>query len=198
MFSKAKLLGIAARTAPKAPMYELTYTEITLEHGVGTDFRGKPSRRQVTVMTRDSWEAACRELEIEGLGWSNRRANLLVDGVDLEGTTGYDLHVGDAILTITGETTPCPVMEKVHPGLLKALEPNWRGGVTCRVRRPGRIAVGCDVRLTRSVVRQKAWVAYMATGRFGKRCLRQIAFAALRLLGKQKPASVSHDFVGSQ
>src|SRR5918996_1635179 len=117
MSAKARLLGIAARKAPKAPMFELTSTEITMENGVGTDFRGKPGRRQVTVMTLSSWEAACRELGVEGLHWTTRRANLLIDNVELEGKTGYDLHVGQAILTITGETTPCHVMEKAVPGL---------------------------------------------------------------------------------
>jgi MOSC domain-containing protein YiiM len=51
---------------------------------------------------------------------------------------------GDVILQITGETKPCSRMDEVVPGLRKALESNWRGGVTCRV------ICGGDLRLNES------------------------------------------------
>jgi len=91
-------------------MEEVTAARITVESGVNGDARGKPGRRQATVISRRAWEAACTELGVAHLPWTTRRANLLVDGIDLRGKIGYDLRVGDAILTISGETRPCQVM----------------------------------------------------------------------------------------
>jgi MOSC domain-containing protein YiiM len=41
-------------------------------------------------------------------------------------------------------------MDKQHEGLRKALTPEWRGGVACRVLRGGDVAVGDDVALLRA------------------------------------------------
>ena len=105
---------------------------ITVESGVNGDARGQPGRRQVSVITRDAWEAACSELGVAHLSWTTRRANLLVDGIDLRGKIGYDLRVGDAVLTISGETRPCEVMERAYSAaenrLPRALEPRARLG----------------------------------------------------------------------
>ena len=57
-----------------------------------------------------------------------RRANLLVAGVDLAGTIGRVLRIGDLRLEITGETKPCHQMDDAVDGLRAALEPDWRGG----------------------------------------------------------------------
>ena len=43
----------------------------------------------------------------------------------------------------------CRVMDALHPGLSKALAPDWRGGVSCRVIAPAEIRVGAAVQLTR-------------------------------------------------
>ena len=49
-----KLLGIAIRRAPHAPMEEIDAIDVTCEHGLENDSRGKPGRRQVTVMSQES------------------------------------------------------------------------------------------------------------------------------------------------
>ena len=149
-------------------MEEVAAARITVESGVNGDARGKPGRRQATVISRRAWEAACTELGVAHLPWTTRRANLLVDGIDLCGKIGYDLRVGDAVLTISGQTRPCQVMEQAHPGLMAALRPEWRGGVTCRVRRAGDVAVGSEVILTRNVMRQLTWVSSHHARRFLK------------------------------
>ena len=74
-----------------------------------------------------------------------RRANLLVDGLDLAGTTGRVLRVGDLRLEITGETKPCHQMDAAVDGLRDALGPDWRGGVHGVVLGDATVRVGDPV-----------------------------------------------------
>jgi len=164
------------------PMRETVAARITKAQGVGSDARGKPGPRQVTVLTRAGWEAACAEIGIGYLPWTMRRANLLVDGIELKGKVGYDLQVGDAVLAITGETRPCERMSQAQPGLRAALEHDWRGGVTCRVVRSGNVANECAVVLRRSVLRQAARIAYLRARRLVK-AGRRLASGLARRLG---------------
>jgi MOSC domain-containing protein YiiM len=119
---------------------------VTLDAGIEGDLRGRPGPRQVTVVARESWAEACRVLGRE-VAWTARRANLLVEGVTLERATGRVLRIGGVELEITGETEPCSRMDEAAAGLRAALEPEWRAGVTCRVRRAGAIATGDPVTL---------------------------------------------------
>ena len=134
-----KLLGIAVREKSRGPMLEVTSADVTRGRGVLQDFRGKPGRRQVTVLSVESWKATCEELG-QQLPWTTRRANLLVEGIDLCETTGSRLWIGDVVLQITGETDPCSRMDEAVPGLREALTPEWRGGVCCRVINNGAIS----------------------------------------------------------
>ena len=143
-----RLLGIATRPATQVPMVEATRARISEAAGVEGEFRGKPGKRQVVVVGREGWEAACRELGVE-LDWTLRRGNLYVEGVDLRDSRGAQLRIGGALLQVTGECDPCWVRDKQHEGLRKALTPEWRGGVACRVLRGGDVAVGDDVQLVR-------------------------------------------------
>ena len=140
----ATLIAIALKTAPRTPMKVIETARITTTAGVDGDARGEPGGRQVTVLCRDAWRDACDELNVE-LPWTFRRANLLVEGIPLFESTGKQLRIGDALFEITGETEPCGLMDAQHTGLLKALEPHWRGGVCCRVLAAGDISVGDTV-----------------------------------------------------
>ena len=142
----ATLLNIAIREASRAPMILHEARDVGLVTGLEGDFRGRTRSRQVTVLSREAWAGACAELGTE-LPWTTRRANLLVEGLDLEGTAGQRLHVGTVVLEITGETRPCDRMDEAHEGLRAALTPGWRGGITCRVVTPGRVQAGDAVRL---------------------------------------------------
>ena len=141
-----KLLRIASRQRSRSPMELHDERAITLESGVEGDLRGRPGPRQVTVVARESWTEACRELGRE-VPWTARRANLLVEGVSLEKAVGRVLRIGEVELEITGETEPCSRMDEAASGLRAALEPEWRAGVTCRVRRGGKVAAGDAVTL---------------------------------------------------
>ena len=120
---------------------------ITQEHGVEGDCHGQPGPSQVTVVSEVGWRAATTELGAE-LSWTLRRANLLIGGVDLFDTTGMKLRLGDVVLEITGENEPCWLMDKQHRGLRKALTPEWRAGIACRVLHSGTIKIGDQVGLT--------------------------------------------------
>jgi MOSC domain-containing protein YiiM len=136
-----KLAGIARREEKRAPMQTLQRAEISTETGVARDFRGKPGARQVTVISARAWRDACNELQ-QDIPWTTRRANLLVDDFDLPRTIGAVLAVGPVRLRITGEVDPCSRMEEQCPGLRAALQPDWRGGVSCTVLQGGTVTIG--------------------------------------------------------
>jgi MOSC domain-containing protein YiiM len=141
-----RVLAIARREKSRAPMEEIESASVTTEAGVEGDSRGNPDERQVTVLTRESWQAACDELGKQ-IPWTTRRSNILIEGMRIEGQLGKTIRIGDLALQITGETDPCNRMEEQVAGLRQALTPDWRGGVTCRVMSSGQIAVGDAVDL---------------------------------------------------
>ncbi len=141
----ARLEGIAWRAEARAPMQLREECEITLNAGVHSDTRGKPGPRQVTVLSMDTWQEVCAELG-EDLPWTTRRANLLISGLRFcPGDVGRQIRIGEVVLEITGETTPCARMDAQREGLTGTLRPAWRGGVCCRVVHGGTIAVGAPV-----------------------------------------------------
>ena len=131
------VIGISTRIKSRAPMELFASAKVSFEHGVGNDFRGlKRNGRQITIMSLEGWEAALLDLG-KDLHWTTRRANILVKGIDLHNTTGEVLKVGSFLVEITGELIPCHRMDEQMAGLTKALTPNWRGGVTCKLLREG-------------------------------------------------------------
>lgn len=144
------LAGIARRDARRAPMQLLDAAEVTVAAGIIGDCKGlKFRRRQVTVLAAEAWEAACRTLSAD-LPWTARRANLLTKNVVLPRARGARLRVGGLLLEVTGQTYPCRRMDEVAPGLLKALAPDWRGGLTCTVLEGATIRIGDPVEILSS------------------------------------------------
>jgi MOSC domain-containing protein YiiM len=135
------LVGIGRARELGAPLEEMTSASISLERGIEGDARGMKHGRQVTVLFRDGWGDACRDVGVE-LPWITRRANLLLANLDRPREAGGLLRIGDAELQITMETRPCDLMERSYTGLRAALGPDWRGGVCCVVRRGGEIKLG--------------------------------------------------------
>jgi MOSC domain-containing protein YiiM len=172
-----KIAGLAMRPAKRAPMCELVTAHVARATGVANDFRGRPGKRQVTILCRAAWTDACAEIGKQ-LPWTTRRANLLIEGLDLRNTTGWDLRIGSVLLTITGETTPCSRMDEACPGLKDALVSSWRGGVTAFVARAGQISLADEVTLERSLARQLAVISYL----FARQVARRLG-AALRAVG---------------
>ena len=57
---------------------------ICVEAGLAGDSKGaRFPLRQITVLAREAWEAAAAALGDPDLPWTVRRANLLVEGVEL-------------------------------------------------------------------------------------------------------------------
>lgn len=146
-----RIAGIARHAFPKGPMETIDHARVTLEGGIAGDFRGtmkgKPHKRQVSLIEAGDW-AAAMDLVGHNIPWEQRRANLLVDGLDLPQVAGKRLRIGaDVVLEVTVETEPCERMEALAEGLRAALTPDWRGGICTMVIAPGEIAVGDEIRI---------------------------------------------------
>jgi MOSC domain-containing protein YiiM len=100
--------------------------------------------RQVTILVRERWDDLMRELGAN-LDPAARRANLLVSNLDLLDSRGRILRVGACRLRVGGETRPCDRMDEALPGLRRALERDWSGGVFAEVLDTGDISVGDPV-----------------------------------------------------
>jgi MOSC domain-containing protein YiiM len=132
--------GIAVRDASRAPMQAQQQVEVTLQQGIVQDYRGT-GLRQVTFLDARQWQEVLGELGVE-LPWYTRRANVLVEGIDLPATVGWRLQVGACRFAIGGETTPCQRMDELQPGLRRILTPALRGGVWGKVLQGGALSVG--------------------------------------------------------
>ncbi len=100
--------------------------------------------RQVTLIDLERWRQSmdtfCADLDT-----SARRANLVVEGLDLFDSQGRTLRIGAARLFIRGETRPCERMDEALPGLQNAMRERWGGGVFAEVVEGAEIAVGDEV-----------------------------------------------------
>ena len=62
-----------------------------------------------------------------------------------EGERGSILLVGGCRLRILGETRPCDLMDRFHPGLQEALRDHWGGGAYAEALDSGTISIGDSV-----------------------------------------------------
>jgi MOSC domain-containing protein YiiM len=141
---RVEAIAIAAKK--RGAMEPVDVAEVTVAKGITGDARGHLPGRQVTLLFADGWDDACRELG-EALPWTTRRANVLVGGMDAPARIGARLKVGSTLLEVTEETKPCQLMERAAAGLRKALAPDWRGGVCCKVLEGGTFTTGDAVEL---------------------------------------------------
>jgi hypothetical protein len=89
------LLAIARKARKRAPMEELERTRISVQEGLQGDYRGKPGRRQITILFAEDWKAAVAGLD-ESAPWIVRRSNLLVAGVANPKIAGGVLAIGQS------------------------------------------------------------------------------------------------------
>ena len=147
------LNGVARHHEPKGPIETVEAVPVTAAEGVQGDFRGglvstKPGcKRQVSLIERESWDAAAAETRCP-LEWWNSRCNLLAEVLRLPRKVGAKLRIGGTLVVqIAGECNPCARMEALHAGLRAAPISDWRGGFLARVIADGEIAVGDEIRI---------------------------------------------------
>lgn len=140
-----KVLNVYLRPSSRTPVRDVAEAKALPGKGLEGDHAGG-GRRQVTLLAREAWEAACAQLGIE-LDPGARRANLLIEGVDLADSRGRTVKVGGVRIRITGETKPCQLMDDTHLGLRDALVPDWRGGAFGELLDAGVIRPGDAVEL---------------------------------------------------
>ena len=127
-----RIVAIAVRTERNGPMREIDRATVHEGHGLEGDLPTEADRG-VTLLSREQWDEVTSELGAD-LPWYTRRANVLVEGVEMAALLDQTVRLGEVQLQITGETQPCGLMERQHEGLRQALVPECRGGVHGRVR----------------------------------------------------------------
>ncbi|MEM7561720.1 MAG: MOSC domain-containing protein [Pseudomonadota bacterium] len=136
------LKAIAIKNRSRVPMQSISSAKITVASGILGDFRGSQLNRQITILSETAWHKTCESLNVS-LPWTARRANLLVDDVEFDQHyVGRTITIGAAQLIVTEETVPCSNMDAQQPGLTQALMSDWRGGICCKVIKPGEIEIG--------------------------------------------------------
>ncbi len=135
--------ALYVRPSKTVPAKPLSSALLIAGKGVEGD-HAAPENRQITLIEKQCWEDACRDLGVE-LDPAGRRANVLLDAVSLASSVGRRIRIGKCVVEVVGETTPCARMDKFHQGLREALKPDWRGGVFGRILEGGEIAVGDPV-----------------------------------------------------
>jgi MOSC domain-containing protein YiiM len=117
----------------------------TLVAGSGmTGNADQGGKRQLTLIDLDRWHELMDRFGAD-LETSARRANLVIDGLDLFDARGKTLRVGPTRLIIHGETRPCERMDEALPGLPEAMRERWGGGAFAEVIEGGEIVVGDEV-----------------------------------------------------
>ena len=124
-----ELLEIWLKKLHGEPMISLTETDVIAGEGIAGSAKEPGTKRQVTVLSKESWESATESIG-KFVNPKERRANFIVSGIDLEETIGKILQIGELKIEVTGETVPCKLMNEVSEGLRDALTPEWRGGIT--------------------------------------------------------------------
>jgi MOSC domain-containing protein YiiM len=134
-----RLRGVAFRPTDGDPMTELQECHVVAGHGIDRENR-KPGKREVTLLSSEAWADTCRDLGTD-LPWHARRANFLIEGLDLGALLGRTISIGNVQVHIHGETKPCGIMDQTQDGLRLALVPECRGGVF------GEVIIGGVVRV---------------------------------------------------
>jgi MOSC domain-containing protein YiiM len=141
----AEVLAIWIKRAHGGVMDAVDVATLVAGSGVeGSANQG--GRRQITIIDEAAWGRACSDVGVE-VDPKERRANVLVRGVELEGTRGQVLRIGSCRVLINGETRPCNLMDDAQPGLRSAMGPEWRGGVYGEILDSGQIRIGDQVEI---------------------------------------------------
>lgn len=142
-----RLLAIFLRPASRLLVRSVTRALAVAGAGLEGD-HARGGRRQVTLLAREAWERACHDLGA-GVPPEARRANLLLEGVDLGACFGKSLQIGDdVVVEVLGENRPCELLDgKDRIGLCAALRADRRGGAYGTITTGGVLEVGAPCRV---------------------------------------------------
>jgi MOSC domain-containing protein YiiM len=136
----ARVLHLFVKPGHRMEMRPVTGVTAVQGKGLEGDAAFGRARRQVLLVD-------LQNLTDLGLHPGDVRENVTLDGLPLDRlVTGSHLLVGEALLEITDECTPCERMDEIQPGLQAQLR--GRRGVLARVVRGGSIRLGDSARIT--------------------------------------------------
>ncbi len=145
-----QVLAIQRKEKTRGELEAIDTANISIEKGIEGDARGVLKNAQITLVSKEAWDAAMAHLKpARDVSWAERRANIFVDGMEFNESKGARLKIGDVELEVMSETDPCHMMDAAYEGLREALTPDWRGGARTRVITGGTINVGDTVTMVR-------------------------------------------------
>lgn len=142
--NEGQLKAIWIKRVRRGTMDAADSVELIAGRGIA-DNADQGGRRQVTILEQRVWNNLMKQFD-SNLPPSVRRANLMVEGIDLTNTSGRILRIGSCRILVSGETKPCERLDQSLPGLKAAMEGNWAGGAFGEVLDSGQISVGDLVR----------------------------------------------------
>jgi MOSC domain-containing protein YiiM len=134
-----EIVAIWIKPAHRLPMKRVDEAELVAGQGIAGN-ANQGGWRQVTVIDEESWHQATEELG-KDVDPAARRANIMIRGLDLEGTSGRKLVIGGCVVHIRGENPPCRLMKEMQ----EPLRARWRAGVFGQIVQGGTIRVGDQV-----------------------------------------------------
>lgn len=143
-----RLTWIGLRPAHRQPLAAVDQAEVLLGSGLAGDhYPGKgDGKRAVTLIQAEHLDAVAAMLGLPCITPMETRRNLVVAGLNLRALKGRQFQIGEALFEMTGDCAPCARMnENLGPGGFQAMR--GHGGITARVLRSGRIAVGDAVQV---------------------------------------------------
>jgi MOSC domain-containing protein YiiM len=136
----SEVILIWSKRFKRGPMDRIESAELVAGRGLrGNANQG--GKRQLTIITEAAWDEAQEAMGM-AVDPSERRANVMIRGIDLEQSSGKLLKLGACLIRILGEVKPCVKIERAVPGLRDALRPRWRGGVFGEIVEGGTIRIG--------------------------------------------------------
>mgnify|MGYP001404316324 CR=1 FL=1 len=144
---EARVTHLFVKPAHGVPMQARAAVDAVEDKGLTGDAAFGTSRRPVLIIAAPT--LAALDL-LPGV----IRENITVSGVAMRGLPrGARIRIGEVVLEVSGDCTPCEYLESIRPGLRAAIV--GQRGLLTRVARGGELTIGAPVQIEPSeAVRQ--------------------------------------------